>query len=230
MWWLPLSLDEYKEFQRQHGLEDHKVGPEHGLLPLRPDGCDFDVPLKIRPGVLEFLKAVVLSKKYETYLWTRGKRHGITPNAIDALTRAVAESAGVKNLKASDLFSGQYFDEDCENVMGLGLWWCKPLEKVVRDSRGDAVAKGDLLKRVVIVDDDSNSHYPCNKYNGIPVREFRGIRGKDDTCGGMYEVEYVEDGSGTFERLTELLEKLEPVKDVQPVLKKMFLRAKREYL
>lgn len=229
LWWTPRTYEEYKEFHRQHGLEDHQVGAEQGLLLV--EGFGTCSPLRLRPGALDFLKTAVMSKKYETHIFTRAKRNGLAPYAIDAVAKAVVESGGDKSVDPANLFAGRHYDDECEDVYGFGFWFCKPLKPLVRASRGDSLAEDALLKRVVIVDDRSDSYYSCNKHNGIPVRAFHAIRDKNSTGCGKDEVEYVEDGSGTFERLAELLEKLETAEDVRPILKEMFDDdSKRKYL
>ncbi|KAL3905122.1 MAG: hypothetical protein SGILL_009804 [Bacillariaceae sp.] len=230
LWWTPRSAEEHSEFLRQHGLEQNQtVGVEQGILPVRYGDFSFDMPYRLRPGVLDFLKATVLTEKYETHIFTRAES-GCTV-AIDALAKAVVESAGdTTGVDPTSLFAGRHFADECKDYLGLGMWYCKPLEPLVRASRGEAIAEDDLLKRVVIVDDRSDSYYPCNRYNGIPVRTFLGIRGESDAKKMGDEVEYAEDGSTTFERLAELLESLEPMDDVRPVLKAVFKDANRKYL
>ena len=238
LWWVPRSPEEYQDLKSQ-GWKPTEVGAEHGVLRVC-DVVDGDrntiFPLKLRPGVLEFLKNAVLSKKYETLIFTRSRRDGIAPLAIEVLAKAVAEYAGEQIASANELFARCRFSDSCEDVFGLGLWYCKPLKQVVRSSHAklgngvDVVADDELLKRVVIVDDRSDSYFSCNRFNGIPVREFCGIRGEDDTRGGLDEVDYGDDSRQMFERLTELLESLEPVHDVRPVLKEMFKDANRKYL
>ena len=227
LWWSPRSEEEYNEFLRQH---EPKVGVEQGILGVRFENDPFDMPFQLRPGVLNFLKATVLTKKYETHIFTRGTRDGIAPLAIDALEKAVVESTKDETATSTSLFAGRHFADECHDYLGLGMCYCKPLAPIVRASRGDSIAEDDLLKRVVIVDDFSDSFYPCNKYNGIHVRTFLGIRGENDAERVGDEVEYAEDGSATFERLADLLESLEPVDDVRPVLKAMFKDADRKYL
>ena len=230
LWWMPRCQEEYEDFQNQ-GWNPSDIGVEHGVLGVGKERFGFDNPVKLRPGVLDFLKETAFSKKYETVIFTRSRKDGIANLVIDALAKAVVEYAGGgdKDLKPEDIFSARYFSDSCEDVFGLGMWYCKPLEQVVRAARGSTVAEDDLLKRVVIVDDRSDSYYTCNKYNGIPVRAFSGLRSKlpsDST----EAIDFGEDSVAMFGRLTEILATLEPEDDVRPVLQALFSGDDRKFL
>lgn len=228
---VPRSQEELDTFLRQ-GLEQEEHGVNHGILGVEWKTVSSEkrvMPIKLRPGVLSFLKETALTRRYEMHIFTAGRSHGIGNKAVDALSKSVVGSADAqeRGCSSSDLFAGRWFLEDCEDFGGLGFWYCKPLKKIVRASQaavGHGSAEKDddddddsLLKRVVIVDDRSDSYF-LNKSNGIPVREFVG-----DTEDG-------HDDDLTFERLSELLRTLESVDDVRPVLKAMFEEKKREFL
>jgi TFIIF-interacting CTD phosphatase-like protein len=154
----------------------------------------------LRPGWRDFLQTVMT--RYETYIFTAGYEDYAGP-----IVAALEEKIG-RNLK----FAGCYYRPSCRVQRHLGVDFTFKDLRTIRPwpswRSTTRTTCSSLHKKMVLIDDDA-TNFQCNPTNGIPIRAFRG----DNNANA--------DGY-SLATVLSLLQELEGVEDVRPVLSERF--------